>query len=323
MNLSFIYVMGFFPVKFFPILFFSITINNGLFSRNYEESLIDFSLSQLSAESESNDGSSRSLRSFLSLESFESCFSEFQSQSSYYTALDYGSDDSTDKVPCEFECKYSKEEILKSIRKGNYKKLKKIRTIFLEELMDEIITKVMNIILNYERQMSRKENLLAQYEVHKQLNKNKIKKIKKEIKLLKLETDCYLTRLDLYLYNLFKHLFSIKIKNFKSTTKVLKSSLHYNKINSLQREIAFNYELLSFLEAAFLHYLCNNGLFANRHLCAFILKQRLKITKFNEKIISLHKKAIDKIGVFTRPDSGSESRLETIPEEPSNSYEPF
>ncbi|TRY52604.1 Uncharacterized protein CTYZ_00002830 [Cryptosporidium tyzzeri] len=315
--------MEFFLVKFFPILFFSATINNGLFARNYEESLIDFSLSQLSAESESNDGSSSSLRSFLSLESFESCFSESQSQSSYYTALDYGSDDSTDQFLCEFECKYSKEQILELIRKDNLKKLKEIQASVLEELMDEILKEVQSTILNHERRMSEKESTLEEYKTQGKKNKKKVKKIKKGIKSLKLETECYLARLDSYLYRLFRHLFSTKIKKFDSTTEILRSSRYITEINFLQRKIAFNLELLSFLSSAFSYYLCNNGLFGSLQLCSFISNQYSKITKHNEKTTRSHKKAIDKVAALIRPDSGSESRLETIPEETPDLYEPF
>ncbi|CUV04967.1 unnamed protein product [Cryptosporidium hominis] len=329
MGFSFIYDMRFFLIKFFPILLFSTRINNGLFIRNYEETLIDFSLSQLSAGLESSDGSLRSMSSFLSLESFGSCFSEFQSQSSFYTAPDYDSNNSIDRAPCVFECLYSKREVLTLLRRRNYKELKSIRTIVLEEVMEEIIQKIKSMILNYEEQVSRKESLLAIYNLCKRLNKKAIKKTEKEIKLLKFELKCYLTHFDLYLYILFKHLFKRKIKEFKSTTKDLQSSRHTNRVNSLQREIAFNNELLSLLGAAFLYYLCNNEILENLHLCTFMSKQHLKITKYNEKIISLHKKAIDSIGVSTVPDSGSvsgsesESKLETIPEESSDSYEPF
>ncbi|KAK9173421.1 Uncharacterized protein cmbei_3001150 [Cryptosporidium meleagridis] len=315
MNLSFTYEMGLFLIKFFSILLFYTKINGGLFARNNKEILVDFSLSQLLAESESNDGSLRSLDSLLSLESFRSCFSEFQSQSSYYSAFGNDPTDSTGQTPCEFECLCSKEEILQLIRKKNFKKLKKVQTFLIEQVMEELIQQIKSILSKYESQMSSKLSLLAQYKMHKQKYRKEIKKLKKEIKLLKLKTKCYLSRMDFYLFNLFKHLFSIKIKRFKLTTKDLKSSQNISRVSFLQRKIAFSHELLSFLQTAFSYYLCGNEFLAELHLCVFIVKQHIKITKLNEETIKLHKKAIENIRAPASPDLGFESKLETIPEE--------
>ncbi|KAH8584997.1 uncharacterized protein ELE39_000948 [Cryptosporidium sp. chipmunk genotype I] len=306
---KFIFLVNFFLNPFYSKKFnFEFNLLSELFTRNYKETiLVDVSLNQISEDSKSE--SSESLVSFFSLESFQSCFSEFQSQSSYESALGNDLSDSG-QTPCEYEFTCTPSEIFKMINEKNFKKLKKVKPSSISKALDKLNKEVEVILGNYNKHTCNLEATLSQFNLDRAAFKEQIDIIEKELESIIKRANCYLNYYDYHMFFLFKLLFSTKVKRFESATKQFRTSLYYSKLNDSQRKIAFQSELLSLLSNAFTYYFCEHSLLNNLRLCKFIKKKYLKATQGHGKAIKSHEKAIEShekaIGKFNTASGAQE-----------------
>ncbi|KAJ1607610.1 hypothetical protein OIY81_2883 [Cryptosporidium canis] len=275
-------------------------------ARDYKrEQIWAFSFSLVSRSSVENLASSQSM------ESFKSCFSDFQSQESFQTASGSELFDSTGLYECEFF--QPTDSVVEMIVSKHHDRLKDVSVLSINNAMDDTLKIVQGIVRNYNREKQALEAKLTKYR-NKKRSMGRIQEVEGKLEALFEQAKSALTYYDYILLVLFKHMYKTIKKRFKSVTKQFDPNDDRDKSRILIRKISFCDELASFLGTSFNHYECDDEVFGTLQLCTFISARFFEINSKRDRAVEKHKSFVE--------ECEAKRLLESSREESTNADKP-
>ncbi|KAJ1609095.1 hypothetical protein OJ253_1687 [Cryptosporidium canis] len=253
--------------------------------RDYKrEQIWDFSFSLVSRSSVENLASSQSI------ESFKSCFSDFQSQESFLTASDNEFFDSIGLYECEFF--QPTDSVVEMIVNRNHDRLKDVSILSINNAMDDTFKLVQGIVKNYNRERLALEVKLTKYR-NKKRSIRRVQDVEGKLEALFEQAKSALSYYDYILFVLFKHMYITIKRRFKSVTKQFDPNDDRDKFRILIRKISFCDELASFLGTSFSHYECDDRVFSTLQLCTFISEMFFEVNSKRNRAVEKHKSFVE------------------------------
>lgn len=246
----------------------------GYLLNHYKEpKLVDISFNQVSE-------SSTSLTSRFSLESFKTCYSDFQHSP---TSVDPDDDDDDDH-------QYSPIQILTMATKDP-NSLKRINLSCLRSAMDFLFCSINDVISDYENDKSRLTTKLSKY--RNRSDNRKIFKTEKRLEKILVKKESHLKYYDGIAITIFKLFYKSQFKKLKSKDCRGFTSGSGELVRCLREKLALISEFLHYLSSSLSFYLCHDAVFGSLHLCQFIRNQLDKFKSLEADIIREHGLAME------------------------------